>query len=216
MSKICFLGDSITQGTGASSINKRFSALTANMLNAEELNFGVGGTRIAKQTVTHCTPYFDEQFIVRAKKMPDNVDLVIVFGGTNDWGHGDAPIGNKEDNTRDTFYGAARELVDYLVHKYPLNKLLFILPLPRWNENDPYGEMHVKKNPSLPLEGYRQIIISILKEYGVRYVSFDKELPAPDSSNGGKYHIDNVHPNDNGHRILAEALTKYIKDNKLL
>lgn len=47
--KINFLGDSITEGAWAGVVEKRYTTLVANALCAEECNFGLSGTRIAKQ-----------------------------------------------------------------------------------------------------------------------------------------------------------------------
>lgn len=38
--------------------------------------------------------------------MDRNCDIVVVYGGVNDYAHGDAPIGTPEDTTPSTFYGA--------------------------------------------------------------------------------------------------------------
>ena len=47
--KINFLGDSITEGACATASGMRYSSLACQMLGAEENNYGIGGTRIAKQ-----------------------------------------------------------------------------------------------------------------------------------------------------------------------
>ena len=47
--KIFFLGDSITAGAGASKIENNYVNKVGEKLGVESLNFGVGGTRIAKQ-----------------------------------------------------------------------------------------------------------------------------------------------------------------------
>lgn len=42
---------------------------------------------------------------MRADEMDDDADIVIVFGGTNDYGHGDAPMENFESRTSKLFMG---------------------------------------------------------------------------------------------------------------
>ena len=49
MIKIGFLGDSITAGAGASAPEKTYAAVLCGKIGAEEINYGVGGTRIARQ-----------------------------------------------------------------------------------------------------------------------------------------------------------------------
>ena len=75
--------------------------------------YGVSGTRIAVQK-KEINEAWNENFIERAKRMDKNADIVCVFGGTNDYGHGDAPIGNIGDDNPATFYGALNTLFRYL------------------------------------------------------------------------------------------------------
>ena len=89
--KINFLGDSITEGALAGHIEKRYATLVANALGAEECNFGVSGTRIAKQVRRTVNPD-DDVYMCRAVKMPQDANFTFVFGGTNDsWSN--APLG---------------------------------------------------------------------------------------------------------------------------
>ena len=89
--KINFLGDSITEGALADTLEGRYTTLVANHFGAEECNFGVSGTRIAKQRKRTNNPD-DDIFMCRAVKLPTDADFTFVFGGTNDsWAN--APLG---------------------------------------------------------------------------------------------------------------------------
>ena len=91
--KINFLGDSITEGHGCSSPEKCFASLIARDHGAVCRNYGIGGTRIARQKQPSENPKHDLDFVGRYDKMDPDADIVAVFGGTNDFGHGDAPMG---------------------------------------------------------------------------------------------------------------------------
>ena len=94
-----FLGDSITEGVGASSIDKVWWKLLEKY-GLETVGYGVGGTRIAPQDeVINGNVRWNEDFITRAKTMDKQADIVAVFGGTNDYGHGTAEIGFPTDDT---------------------------------------------------------------------------------------------------------------------
>ena len=54
---------------------------------------------------------------MRLETMQEEGDLIVVFGGTNDYGHGDVPIGLETDTTLDTFSGNVRILVDNIRKK---------------------------------------------------------------------------------------------------
>ena len=117
------LGDSITQGVGTTAPEHIYHAVMGRIVGAAEVrNFGVSGTRLARQYGADNYPW---PFTERFKTMPDDADLVVVFGGTNDYGHGDAPFGAWGDTTPDTFVGACHYLFSELVKS--------ILPPPSWS-----------------------------------------------------------------------------------
>ena len=117
---ICFLGDSITEGHGTSAPDKKFSELIRKRCKlAAAYNYGIGGSRIARQSTKSENPRWDMDFCGRYTEMKDNADIVFVFGGTNDFGHGDAPIGEFTDRTPDTFYGGLHYLMSGLIENIP-------------------------------------------------------------------------------------------------
>ena len=67
--KINVLGDSITDGCGTSAPEKRFTDLIAARTGAVVRNYGIGGTRIARQKEPSANPLFDLCYIDRALEM---------------------------------------------------------------------------------------------------------------------------------------------------
>ena len=138
--KINFLGDSITAGATLASVDEMYTNILCKKVGAIENNYGVCGTRIARQTKPSAEAKFDEDFLKRAEKLDTTADFTFVFGGTNDYGHGDASLGEIGDKTPYSFYGALNLLTEYLLTKFNNRKFCYVLPLPRYNENSPYGE----------------------------------------------------------------------------
>ena len=139
-SKIDFLGDSITEGCGTSGPDCRFSALLQrNCKLAAARNYGIGGTRYARQRVPSEEPLTDRDFCERAGEMDRDADVVFVFGGTNDFGHGDAPFGGPEDRTPDTFCGACHYLFRELKADFPQAEIVIATPIHRCGEDNRYG-----------------------------------------------------------------------------
>ena len=131
--KINFLGDSITEGVGATDPEAMYVNIVKHDAElAEARNYGISGTRIARQSNDEGSAYCD-----RYKKMDDDADVVVVFGGTNDYGHGEAPIGLSTDRTGDTYYGACHELIRGLIEKYPSATIVVMTPIHRENEDAP-------------------------------------------------------------------------------
>lgn len=212
--KINFLGDSITEGACATTSENKYSTLVCKMIGAEERNYGIGGTRIAKQKNPKANAWEDDKdFITRAPTMDKDADFVFIFGGTNDYGHGDVPLGNMNDETEYTFYGALKHLVEYLLSVYGKEKLCFILPTHRYNEDNPYGEGN-KAVAGAPLSAYVQAEIEVFERYGVEYLDFRNLFPLPKVNTGDELTKDGLHPNDKGHELLAKQIVKYFQERK--
>ena len=210
MIKINFLGDSITEGAAASAPENTFVSLVGQKLNAEARNYGKGGTRLAKQIVPSETPAFDDYFLLRAKKMNHDADYIFVFGGINDFGHGDAPFGKIGDKTTDTFCGAVEELCEFLLKHYPRERITFIPPLHCHDETNPGGYDNQKADhPGKVLSEYYDALVKIVKNKNISILDIREEFgPAHDNPN---FSPDYLHPSDEGHRFIANQIVKYLK-----
>ncbi len=204
--KINFLGDSITEGCGCSSEETRFTNKIAAEYGAVCRNYGIGGTRIAYQHQPSWDPRCDRHFVLRAKEMDPDADLVCVFGGTNDFGHGDAAFGSFEDRTEHTFYGALHLLFTGLMEKYPAAQIMVITSLHRFDELVP--NMHGKV-----LKDYVQAVREVAEYYGLPvldlFATYSVQPAVPVMKE--TYMPDGLHPNDAGHVILTRKIADYIR-----
>ena len=207
---IDILGDSITEGALASTPDKNFVNLLAKHLNCKVINHGISGTRIAYQKPGSLPIEWDAFYGSRVKDLDKNADLVIVFGGTNDFGHGFAPIGQIGDKSPDTFCGAVDYLVTELLKKYNKKQIVFLLPLYRLNDNNPMGD-GVRPSPTLPLQGYRDIMSEIVKSYDIDVFDVKDLMGRPEDTD---LYADGLHPNDKGHAKLAEILADFVTKRK--
>lgn len=205
--KINFLGDSITEGHGCSDLeNNKFTSLIAAEYGAITRCYGIGGTRLARQTKPSEWPRHDLDFPSRVAEMDPDADVVVVFGGTNDFGHGDAPFGDFSDRTAETFCGALHELYTSLLEKYPEATIVVITPLHRATEAVPNMHGKVLKDYvdmiRRAAEYYSLPVLDLYAAYGVQPavpVMMEKFMP------------DGLHPNDAGHVILANKIVKFIE-----
>lgn len=210
--KINFLGDSITEGHGTTASDKKFTMLIEREYGAICQNYGIGGTRIARQRV-YTEIGCDRDYVSRVTEMDADADVVIVFGGTNDFGHGDAPIGTFSDRTPYTFYGALHCLYIALVEKYPNVPIVVLTPLHRANEDNPCGDN--KPAPVGTLKEYVNIIREVAEYYSLPVLDLFAESgiqPAVPLMRE-KYMPDGLHPNDAGHVILADKISLYLKNH---
>lgn len=209
--KINFLGDSITYGYGLENpetqrythlINKRFS------LGAER-NYGISGSRFSYQsTPDEIDPY---NFCDRVKTMDEDADIVVVFGGTNDFGHGDADIGQMTDRTPHTFYGACHSLFSQLINRYPRAVIAVLTPMHRTDEESITGDDPNNK-PVAPLITYVNVIKEVAQYYSLAVLDMysmsglQPRVPIIKQN----YFCDGLHPNEKGNEILAERIGNFL------
>ena len=208
--KILFIGDSITEGIGTTGKDKIYWNLLCKRNEAEAYVNGWSGTRIARYYSPD--PNFqDTYYATRLDLWERDVDIVVVFGGTNDFGHGDAPFGTQEDRTPNTYCGALHDLMSKLITRYPDAAIVFMTPLHRTNEdeliNDGIGKRHG------PLVRYVDAIIDAAAYYSIpvldlfRTSGMQPRVPVIQE----KFVPDGLHPNDAGHERLANRLEAFLK-----
>ena len=119
--RIAFLGDSITEGHGLVNTEGAYWNLLKEREGLAEIYVdGIGGTRISRQWTPSEKPRHDLDFVSRVKDIPEGMDVIVVFGGTNDFGHGDAPLGVRGERSPYTFYGACDLLIRSLMGRFGL------------------------------------------------------------------------------------------------
>ena len=211
--KAVFLGDSITEGVGTSGQDKIYvSLMKARLGLSEAKNYGIGGTRIAKQQTPSAEAQWDLDFVSRVDEMDSNADLVVVFGGTNDFGHGDAPVGELSDRTADTFCGACHVLFEKLINKYPQAQIVVMTPLHRQNETNPRGDGSKPVDTAI-LSDYVEIIKTVARRFSFPVLDlFAVSGIQPELEIVRKtYCPDGLHPNDAGHVRIADRLEGFLK-----
>lgn len=209
------LGDSITEGANATAFDKSYHQVLKKLGDFKEVNaYGIGGTRIARQTVLLDGEKAEDNFISRCEKMKSGADIVIIFGGTNDYGHGDAPFGKVTDNTDETFCGACNVLFTKIRRLYEAAQIIVLLPLQRLYSDNPRGQDGKKAVETGTLEEYSVALKKIAEKHQLIVCNLrDDELLNPnDEEKDKKYFGDGLHPNDVGHEILADRIYKFIKE----
>ena len=209
--KINFLGDSITEGVGTSGYPHRYFDLIASQCGAECRGYGISGTRIAIQNTPSDPPSFDLYFSSRVDGMDADADAVVVFGGTNDFGHGDAPFGTMADRTPATFMGGLHDLCTRLINRYPGKLIVLCTPLHRLGEESKWGERKDSAAGSLLdyVRGIRQVaeyygipVLDLFANSGIQpAVEIQREMFMPDG----------LHPNDAGHVLLANLVIRFLE-----
>lgn len=207
--KIVVLGDSITQGVGVSKEENFFVNRLAKMGECTVVNHGIGGTRIAKQINKYSPEFDDKDFCIRVEQLEEDADIVVVFGGTNDFGHGDAPLGDFYNRDPYTFYGACHTVMTRLYERFLGKTVVIMTPIHRVDEYRFYPDGNLRRN----LRSYVEIIREMADHYSLplldMYASSGIQ-PEIDAFREA-YCPDGIHPNDAGHEIIANKLFAFLK-----
>lgn len=200
--KIACLGDSITQAANLEGMEDyqqySYPMKLAEILGAEEVvNLGIGGSSIGR--------YWQDAFVDRYMDIPEDTDLILVMGGTNDGFclHREN-VGNFEERSPRTLIGDLDELMRGLKENYPDAEVVFVTPLP-----NVLHDILRKDRPELMSQ--RVIVdsmIALAREYEFDVIDlYDSNLlDSHDAAVISNYMPDGVHCNPDGYQILAEHI----------
>ncbi|NLP54430.1 SGNH/GDSL hydrolase family protein [Acinetobacter baumannii] len=198
-------GDSITQNNYRSRLNYQ-----------DYISLVVGGMQIHNYGKSG-TGYFDRFNIAdEITQTPDEIDLVTWFFGTNDWNHGNKPLGSFLDTGTETISGCINTCFTKLINKFPTKTLAVFTPLPRLNN---WGSNAANNAMGYTLEQLVNLIIQYAKHYSVPCLDLYHESNLPvwvPAANDfyfwaeGQPAADGLHPNDNGHKVLARKILAFL------
>jgi len=211
--KVLFLGDSITEGVGASCLENAYWQVFGRNTGAIVKGYGISGTRIAPRRTPERegAESFAQYFGSRVESMDPDADVIVVFGGTNDFGHGDAPLGSMADREEISFYGSLHCLCRKLLTKYPTAEVVFMTPLHRGGEEAPINEHGIRNVTNLA--GYVQAIREVAEYYAIPVLDLYRlhgvipSIPVLRET----YVPDWLHPSDAGHARIASRLEGFLK-----
>lgn len=215
--KVNFLGDSITEGVGVRDIaNCRYDRRLMLLCGLSAANnYGVSGTRLAHQIHPSDNPRFDLCFCGRAYNMDTSADMVVVYGGVNDFLHGDAPFGEIGDTTPATFCGGVYFLMNYLHRVYKGKPIVFMTPArccTAANDDLVPSKHPYKRADAKALYAYVEVIEKTAKQFDIAVLNLYDTLGIdphkPDHYKA--FTADGLHFNDEGHALIAKRLYDFI------
>jgi len=215
---IDFLGDSITEGVGVTDrANNRYdNVLKKNCGLAATYNYGIGGTRLAHQKKPSAKPRHDLCFCGRVYDLNKEADIIVVYGGVNDYIHGDAPFGQIGDTTPATFCGGVYFLMNFIKTQYPGKTVVFMTPARLYYDgmDGSKPSFRPQKTPDAkPLLAYIDAVEKTAAKFEIPVLNLYEKLGIDPTKpeDKEKYTVDGLHFNDAGHHIMAARLQEFLE-----
>lgn len=199
---IACLGDSITEAANLSDQENykqyAYPARLKEQLGAKNVtNLGIGGSSIGR--------YWENAFVDRYKEIPQDTDLILVMGGTNDgFCMNQEELGSFQERKARTFIGDLDELLRGLKENYPQARVVLVTPLP----NVLHDILRKERDYLLPQSTIVNTMKALAEEYGIEVIDLYNSniLDTHDAAVIYNYMPDGVHCNPDGYTLLAQHL----------
>lgn len=209
--KWCAFGDSLTDSATLASQTtgtKNYVDYVSESLGLKVVNCGVGGTGYMKT---------ENRFFNRVSTIPEDTELLTVFGSFNDYEYIKSSLGVFGDSGTDTIYGCMKSFFDSVFSRCPNIVAGVILPT-KWGYLSPQKDSEASKKCDLYIKALKEIAdyydLPVLNLYNYSNLRpwddvFAEKYYKDDDGNGV---ANTVHPLDAAHkRFIAPKVEAFIK-----
>ncbi len=199
---IGFVGTSITSGGAASSVENRYVSRVAKSIGATVVNQGVSSSGISTGTYAALSKTIAEsgelpQHSYENLILGQGFDILVIDHGFNDKLR---PIGTVDSTDRNQIAGAYNYVIEQYFTDNPSGRCALITPPTAYGGDGGFVDE-------------LRAVADIIGEIGLRW-----GCPVLDLTNRGPFGVgnsaahlaDGVHPNDEGHRIIANVIYKFL------
>ena len=197
------LGDSIT--SDYSDDNSSWVEMLHRALPVKKINtYGIAGTTVADDGIRN------DCFAKRFLDMDKTADVIIVFGGINDFNRS-ILLGDISSSRITEFYGALKVVCRGLIEMYPEADIFFITPMHAFGFKD-YPHWNTKNEAGKILKDYRNAIIDVCEYYNIPVLDlYSVSGITPDVPENKEIMLpDGLHPSKNGRIKIARKIINFL------
>jgi lysophospholipase L1-like esterase len=191
--QIVYMGDSITQGLGASTPDQRWSAIVTRNLHSQEINLGVSGSTL--QRGSHSWSGLGLSWLIPNKPQQQQALLVISYG------YNDIRYNSPKFNLTSYFSGLLQMVEVAKQHGYQPEEII-ISSMPWQHPRDLQVIPYPWDASTPPKQDYYRFMTWLAA--AVSGTKFADQFGAT----VGQIYPDRVHPGDAGHQAIANAVTQ--------
>ena len=208
--KLNVLGDSITHGINTSKpyVDDLKTVTGADICR----NYGVPSSTIARRADDSIAWDTAEPFVDRFDKMDADANMILIFGGVNDWVTG-RNLGTPNDQDATTFYGSLNTILAGLRSKYVGATIALVTPLKTdyTTRTANEGKTDGTNSIGLKLDDYVKAEKELANKFAVPVLDLFNTMFYPFNSDfKAKYMTDSLHPTRLGHILLANRIGKFL------
>lgn len=201
--KVVFYGDSITAQNKFPEIVKKYYGLNAVVM-------GVGGSTIFYRSDS------DLSSNTRINNIPNDADIVMIMGGTNDWGkiqiENELTYSDGFDRTK--FKGAIAYIIQHIQERCPKARIIWCTTIGGQNETRATDTPTIQYLPQKDIYGqsgydFRNAEIEVCNILNIEIC--DTWSCGINGINAFIMIADTVHPTDAGAQLIADYIIGYLK-----
>ena len=207
--KITCFGDSITA-------QNQWQPHVASYFGCTMINKGVGGTTVFnngnKENIEGKTINSWMCSDDRINLIPHDTDVILVFGGHNDWAYNNLKMGILGDGKLidSTFKSAYSLMLKKLVIKFPNARIITMTPVGGRTETEKGNSDKQYYIRELCMTDFANAVKEVSSYYGIPCIDINAESGIS-TLNHDTYIADVIHPNSEGGKLIANAVINGMK-----
>lgn len=207
--KITCFGDSITA-------QNQWQPHVANYFGCTMINKGVGGTTVFNNNHREVIEGIERNSWMcsddRINLIPSDSDVILVFGGHNDWGYNNLQMGvlGDGDLIDSTFKSAYSLMLKKLITKFPNARIITMTPVGGRTETEKGNSDKQYYIRDLCMTDFAKAVKEVSSYYGIPCIDINSESYIS-TLNHDTYIADVIHPNSEGGKLIANAVINGMK-----